>query len=359
MMIGAESRPVVTIPETEEERQALLPTRSSARRVKVKAGCTIEQTAHLDRTLRRLVIGQDQAVERIVCASSRLLSGLQDPDRPLLTALLLGPTGVGKTETARAMAEALFGSPKALTRVNCEEYAHGHEVSKLLGAPPGYVGSQIEPRLSQRNIDGPHRTLRLAKEQGAADVGDLLVDNLFEREDGRYYSIILFDEIEKADPAVWNALLGILEEGMLTLGNNEVVDFTRSIIVMTSNVGSEALGDLVDQIRVGFRVATDVDSSPSSEDVERAAHGAARAAFPLEFLNRFDETLVYQSLDSFHMDRILDKFVGEIHVRAHEQADTPILINLTPAAREWLVDAGTDVRYGARPLRRAVDRRAG
>jgi len=339
----------------------LLAPRTGARRTRVEAGCVVDQTEHLERTLRENVIGQDQAIERLVCASTRLLSGLRDPSRPQLTTLLLGPTGVGKTETAKALASALFGSPHAMTRVDCEEYAHGHEVSKLLGSPPGYVGGDIEPILSQRSIDAAHRAHRQAREAGSTDV--TLVDALHGGEEGYYHSVILFDEIEKAHPILWNALLGILEDGRLTLGNNETVDFTHSIIIMTSNVGGRRMGEEMERTTLGFRTSTGEgeDDGAQRDDIglrasiDLSAVEAAREVFPPEFLNRLDEILVYGPLAEDDMDRILAKFIGDLHRRALE-AGTPLVVDVAPDARAHLIDAGIDVRFGARPLRRAVER---
>ena len=315
--------------------------------------CLIEAVGPLADILARRVIGQADAIDPLLCSFSRLLSGLNDPSRPLLTALLLGPTGVGKTQTAQAVAEALLGSERALTRVNSEEYSHGHELSKLLGSPPGYVGFNIEPLLSQSRIDGPHRDMR---EAAAEEEGQKmpLVDRLFPATDDHYISVILFDEIEKAHPLVWNALLGILEDAMLTLGDNQTTDFTRSIILMTSNVGSRAMSDLLDRRPVGFG-----GDNPASETTHGTlrdlALSAARTRFPFEFLNRFDETLVFSPLEHEHLEQIFDKFLTDIHDRALRQASVPLLLRVSPAAKNRIIERGTDLRFGARPLRRAIE----
>jgi ATP-dependent Clp protease ATP-binding subunit ClpC len=181
----------------------------------MEVGCVTEQSANLDAILRQRIIGQDRAVEAMTCAFSRVLSGLRDPSRPALSLLLLGPTGVGKTETARALAQALFASEQALTRIDCEEYPHGHELSKLLGSPPGYVGHEIEPLLSQRRIDLPHRQALAAGTGMFGGVGPR--SHTFSADEERFLSVVLFDEIEKAHPVLWRAMLGILEGGSLTL----------------------------------------------------------------------------------------------------------------------------------------------
>ncbi len=289
------------------------------------------------------------AIDALVCACTRFVSGLRDPARLLLTALLMGPTGVGKTETAKAIAEALFGSERAMTRINCEEYAHGHEISKLLGSPPGYVGHSIEPILSQERIDAPHREFLEARRPEEARDGVVLDAGA-----GQYASVILFDEVEKAHPLLWNALLGILEDGMLTLGNNETTDFTRSIILMTSNVGSHAMGELLEHRPVGFDLSS--EDPTGSVAVQDLAMAAAHEAFPPEFLNRFDETLVYGALEAEHLETILDKFLGDLHRRTLVRARVPLRIQMSAAARGLVIEAGTDPRFGARPLRRAFER---
>ncbi|MBI1950763.1 MAG: ATP-dependent Clp protease ATP-binding subunit [Acidobacteria bacterium] len=299
-------------------------------------------------------MGQDESIDRLVCSYSRVLSGLRDPSRPLLTVLLLGPTGVGKTETARALTAALRGLERAFTRVNCQEYAQGHEISKLLGSPPGYAGGDIEPLLSQSRIDhplpwprdasGPDATKPRRTDEGASAP-----------EPDRGPSIVLFDEIEKAHPTVWNALLGILEEGMLTLGNNSTTDFTRSIILMTSNVGGAEMGTLLHRRSVGFVTAAE-PSRPKAPSIRETALAAARATFPLEFLNRFDEILVYSPLERVHLERIFDTILADIHGRALTQAGVPILIRVSPEAKSLIIDRGLDPRFGARPLRRAMER---
>lgn len=323
------------------------PARQSVRE-RLQAGCVTNQTRALDETLRRQIVGQDAAIDTLTCSFSRVLSGLRDPDRPALTLLLLGPTGVGKSETARALAQAIFGSRHALTQINCEEYAQGHELSKLLGAPPGYVGHQLEPLLSQRRIDEPHvraaRTRTGMIGQAANQPGTPLAEG------ARPLSVILFDEIEKAHPALWNAMLGILEDGRLTLGDNATTDFTRSIVLMTSNVGSREMAGALDRRPLGFQA-----HAPGPIDLRHTALDAARALFPLEFLNRFDAVLVYRPLDRGHLAEVFQKFLAELHVRALEQAGVPLLIRISADARDLIIDRGADLTLGARPLRRAVE----
>ncbi len=308
----------------------------------------------LAETLRTRVLGQEQATEALISSLSRVLSGLRDPSRPLLTALLLGPTGVGKTETARALAHALFGDQRAMARINCEELAHSHEIAKLLGSPPGYVGHEIEPLLSQARIDAPHVEMR----DHSADRPSL-VEYISSLNEGQPISVVLFDEIEKAHPVVWSSLLGILEEGSLTLGDNRTVDFTRAIVLMTSNVGSRALGKMLDPHPMGFTAdAVEVAEGRNlpTSGLRAAVLNAAKKCFPLEFLNRFDQQLVYQPLRREALEQIFAKFLDEIHQRALHQAKMPLLLKVNPAAMDWIIDRGIDPALGARPLRRAMER---
>ncbi len=322
-------------------------------RERMDVSCLIDGTRPLDRILREQVVGQDGALGALICAFARLLSGLRDPSRPLLTGLLLGPTGVGKTATAKALARALFGSERALTRVNCEEYAHAHEISKLLGSPPGYVGYNIEPLLSQKHIEASHRNLhKKAAESLGAPTG--LADALPVAKEGKPVSIVLFDEIEKAHPILWNALLGILEDGMLSLGDNSRTDFTRSIILITSNVGSREMSEILEHRPIGFR-RDDEAHHREAATVEETALDAAWRVFPFEFLNRFDEILVYSALDRDRLAPIFDKFLAEIHERAITASGVPLLINVNSEAKAWIIERGTDLRFGARPLRRAME----
>jgi len=320
-----------------------------ARKTPLDVGCVYEATQSVNAVLKNRVIGQDDAIERIVCAFARTLSGLRDPKRPLLTLLLLGPSGVGKTETAKALAQALFGTEEALIRIDCQEYAHGHEISKLLGSPPGYVGHQIEPLLSQGRIDAPHR---LARQRAAAEGAELPVDRLAGVGGDDLASIILFDEIEKGDPALWNALLGLLEEGQVTLGNNATADFRRSIVVLTSNVGAREIGDLVTGRTLGF--SGSAEAAP--EDAGAAALEAARRVFPPEFLNRFDETLVYSPLGTEELEQVFDRLLDRILERSMLHAGVPLLVAVSHEARSWILDLGAGGRFGARGLRRAMER---
>ena len=312
--------PPIVVPIKTEQRQRVEPSCSSA------------ATRHIDRVLRRRVIGQDDALDALMSSFARLFSGLRDPGRPVLTGLLLGPTGVGKTETARALSMALFGSDDGVTRINCEEYAHGHEMAKLLGAPPGYVGYQIEPLLSQARIDAAHRQA-LAEGRGLVAADRRLFEHTLPGSSEKMLSIVLFDEIEKAHPMVWNALLGILDNGTLTLGNNQTVDFTRSIVLLTSNVGGQEMSALLDPQRLGFQ-AEQKAAAKSRTSLTETAMTSARRTFPAEFLNRFDEIRVYSPLSPSALERILDRFLNDLHERADRGGD---------AARDATFAAGQGV----------------
>ncbi len=204
--------------------------------------------------------------------------------------------------------------------------------------------------MSQARLDEAHR--QIVEETGLED-GDV-AEGPIDLSDGGYVSVILFDEIEKAHPILWNALLGILEDGMLALGDNSTTDFTRSIILMTSNVGSQAMGEFLERRPVGF--AADSVPEQAEATVRELALGAAREMFPLEFLNRFDEVLVYGALEHKHLEQVFEKFLADLHQRALTQAGLPLLIKISDSAKGFVIDSGTDPRFGARPLRRAVER---
>lgn len=313
-----------------------------------------QRNPQLDRfkdLMHRMVIGQPRAIETTTNSFSRVLAGISDPERPILTQMLLGPTGVGKTETVRALAEALFGSRKAYTRINCQEYSAHYNLSKLLGSPPGYVGGEIKPLLCQENLDRHHKR---AFEEGMGMFHEGLgkVSKLFPGEEGKHLSLVLFDEVEKAHPKLWNMLLGILEDGHLVLGNNEEVDFTRSIIILTTNVGSESMGLHIAQDGIGFRGGFEGDKL--DHDIHEAAMREAKKVFPFEFINRFDELVVYDTLKESHLYQILDNLIATIHIRSIDCAE-PFLLRVEPDAKTRLVEIGTDPQFGARPLRRAVE----
>ncbi len=311
-----------------------------------------EQLERFANRMQKMVVGQPQAIDKLTDSFSRLIAGVHDPDSPLLTMMFMGPTGVGKTETVRSLAETIFGNKRAFTRVNCQEYSAHYNISKLLGSPPGYVGGEIRPLLAQENIDRHHRKA-LDNQSGMISEGDSKLARLYPPDAERYLSIVLFDEIEKAHPKLWNLLLGILEDGTVILGNNEEVDFRQSVIFLTTNVGSEAMGAHLGQSHIGF--SSGVNMVQMDRDIEDAAMREAKKVFPFEFINRFDDIITYHTLKEQHLFEILDILIGQIHQRSLRCAE-PFLLEVTTEAKHWLVDKGTDVQYGARPLRRMVEK---
>lgn len=310
----------------------------------------IPQTRRLHSLLNENIVGQPDAVDALVRSFARVLSRLRDTSRPVLTALSLGPTGVGKSQTARTLAQALFGSESALTVVNAQEYSQGHEIAKLLGSPPGYVGYDIDPLLSQQRIDSSHKEA-VAQRRGFIGQGRYGLHEIFSPEDGESLSIILFDEVEKASPLFWNTLLGILEEGSLTLGNNQTTDFTRAIILLTSNVGSREMSESLKRRSIGFQ--------PTGEDrreetLSSLAAQAATRVFPPEFLNRLDEVLVYTPLTRKSLDTIFDRMLQDVHRRLLD-AGYAVLIRVEPEARDSIVSRAARQELGARPLRRLIE----
>jgi ATP-dependent Clp protease ATP-binding subunit ClpB len=267
----------------------------------------VQKLVHMEERLRQRVVGQDEALARVANAVRRSRAGLSDAKRPIGSFIFLGPTGVGKTELARALAEFLFDDEKLMIRIDMSEYMEKHSVSRLIGAPPGYVGYEEGGQLTEQVRRHP-------------------------------YSVILFDEIEKAHPDVFNVLLQILEDGRLTDGKGRTVDFRNTVLVMTSNVGSTAISEL------------------AHKDPERArkeAMEALRAVFRPEFINRIDEIVIFNPLDKEHLERIVSLLLQGVEKLLAERR---ITLELTRAAQELLVREGYDPAYGARPLRRTIQR---
>lgn len=311
-----------------------------------------EQLLRFATHMNKMVVGQPQAIDKLTDSFSRLIAGVHDPESPLLTMMFMGPTGVGKTETVRALAETIFGNKRAYTRVNCQEYSAHYNISKLLGSPPGYVGGEIRPLLAQENIDRHHRKA-LENQSGLVSEPGSKLNSMYPPESEKNLSIILFDEIEKAHPKLWNLLLGLLEDGTVVLGNNEEVDFRQSIIILTTNVGSEAMGAHLAQTNIGF--SSGVTDDKMDCDIEEAAMREAKKVFPFEFLNRFDDIITYHTLKQQHLYSILDILIAQIHHRSL-MCSEPFLLEITQEAKTKLVEAGTDIQYGARPLKRIVEK---
>jgi len=273
--------------------------------------------AHMEEALHKRVIGQDQAIQAVSDAIRRSRAGLSDPNRPIGSFIFLGPTGVGKTELARALAEFLFDDREAMVRIDMSEYGERHTVSRLIGSPPGYVGY---------------------------DEGGQLTEVVRRRP----YQVILFDEIEKAHPEVFNVMLQILDDGRLTDGHGRTVDFRNTVIIMTSNVGT---GWIEQYQPLGFTRA--VDSRGEQKKLEDAVTRALRETFRPEFLNRIDEIIVFHPLTREQILQIVDIQLGDLKKRLEERK---INLELTQAAKEWLADEGFDPTFGARPLKRTIQK---
>jgi ATP-dependent Clp protease ATP-binding subunit ClpB len=285
-----------------------------------------------DATLRRKIVGQDQAIEKVVEIYQMFLAGLNAPGRPVGNLLFLGPTGSGKTRVVEAMAETLFGDARACIKIDCAEFQHSHEIAKLIGSPPGYLGHrETHPMLTQEALNQWHtEKLKL--------------------------SILLFDEIEKASDSLWQLLLGILDKGTLTLGDNRRVDMTQCIIVMTSNLGAAEMNDMITG-GFGFsRVATAMDER-FDDKVTRTAVEAARRKFSPEFMNRIDKAVVFKMLRPEDMKHILDIELGMVQQRVLMAAGAnQFVFTCTQGVKDYLLREGTDAKYGARHLKRAIER---
>jgi ATP-dependent Clp protease ATP-binding subunit ClpB len=289
----------------------------------------------LETKLHGLVIGQEEAIHEIVSTYQTYLAGLSPNGRPLGNFLFLGPTGTGKTRTVEATAEVLLGNPRAVIKIDCGEFQHSHEIAKLIGSPPGYLGHrETHPMLGQEVLNQYHT-------------------------DSLKLSFVLFDEIEKASDALWNLLLGILDKATLTLGNNRKVDFSNALIFMTSNVGASEMSSLVSP-KLGFHVSTPDDGNCASAltaKVSRAGVDAARRKFTPEFLNRLDKVVVFRALGNEELNRIIDIELERVQQRVQQaSAGKPFLIDVIGSARKFLLTEGIDLRYGARPLKRAIER---
>jgi ATP-dependent Clp protease ATP-binding subunit ClpB len=272
----------------------------------------VQKLIHMEERLHRRVIGQDEAIQAVANAIRRARAGLQDPNRPLGTFMFLGPTGVGKTELARALAEFMFDDEQAMVRIDMSEYQEKHTVSRMIGAPPGYVGYEEAGQLTEAVRRRP-------------------------------YAVVLFDEIEKAHPEVLNVLLQLLDDGRLTDGKGRTVDFKNTVVIMTSNLGSAFIVE-----------RTLTEGGTVDEGTRRQVMDALREHFRPEFLNRIDEIIFFHALGREHIKRIIDIQIAGLTKRLEERK---IHITLTDAAKEQLVREGYDPAYGARPLKRSIQRR--
>ena len=275
-----------------------------------------EKLLHMEERIHRRVVGQDEAVSAVSDAIRRARAALSDPNRPIGSFIFLGPTGVGKTALARALAEFLFDDEQNMVRLDMSEYMEKHTVSRLIGAPPGYIGFDEGGQLTEAVRRRPFR-------------------------------VVLFDEIEKAHPDVFNVLLQILEDGRLTDGHGRTVDFRNTFIIMTSNLGTSA------ESREPFGFLRDLGAADERASRRASIEEALKRAFKPEFLNRIDEVIVFDPLTEDQLREVVNAIIAEV---AGRLADHGVTFELTDSAMEWLVREGFDPVYGARPLRRLVQK---
>jgi ATP-dependent Clp protease ATP-binding subunit ClpB len=286
---------------------------------------------HFEEALREKVVGQEEAVQALVDLYQVFCAGLHSPGHPVGNLLFLGPTGSGKTRTVEAAAEILFGDSRAVIKVDCAEFQHSHEIAKLIGSPPGYLGHrETHPLITQEALAASHR-------------------------EGLKLSFLLFDEIEKASDALWQLLLGMLDKATLTLGDNRRVDLSQTVIFLTSNLGGCQIADLIHG-GMGFIQPKDKATAGLHEKVERTAVEAARRKFSPEFMNRLDKVVVFHPLKRAELDEVLEIELGQVQKRVLDSTTRPFLFRITSEGREFLLEEGTDQRYGARHLKRAIER---
>jgi ATP-dependent Clp protease ATP-binding subunit ClpA len=285
-----------------------------------------------DRALRRKIVGQDDAIEKVTEIYQMFLAGLNPPGRPVGNLLFLGPTGSGKTRVVEAIAEALFGDTRAVVKIDCAEFQHSHEIAKLIGSPPGYLGHrETHPLLTQEALNQWHT-------------------------DRVKLSLLLFDEIEKASDALWQLLLGILDKATLTLGDNRRVDLSQCLIVLTSNLGAGEMSELLNG-GMGFAQPSGVLDNKIDDRMNRTAVDAARRKFSPEFINRIDKLVVFKTLRHEHLEKILEIELGMVQQRILQAAgNNQFVFNCTARVKELLLTEGTDPKYGARHLKRAIEK---
>jgi len=283
--------------------------------------------------LRQRIVGQNAAVEAVTEIYQMFLVGMSPPDRPIGNLLLLGPTGSGKTYLVEVVAEAFFGNRRAFIKVDCAEFQEHHEIAKLIGSPPGYVGHlQTAPLLTQESLARWHT-------------------------DSLKLTLLLFDEIEKASEALWQLLLGILDKGSLTLGDNTHVDLSRCLIFLTSNLGAAQMSALVEG-GMGFAPHDALADNDLDAKIERAATEAARKKFSPEFLNRLDKVVVFRTLRPEQLEQVLDLELAKVQKRIMEAiGQSHFTFSCSPEVKRSLLQEGTDPKYGARRLKRVIEHR--
>jgi ATP-dependent Clp protease ATP-binding subunit ClpB len=288
------------------------------------------QIQEFEAALRSKIVGQDEAIEALVSVYELFRAGLNPPGRPVGNLLFLGPTGSGKTRIVEAAAEILFSDKRAVVKIDCAEFQHSHEIAKLIGSPPGYLGHRdTHPLITEETLSQYH------------------TENL-------KLSLVLFDEIEKASDALWQLLLGMLDKATLTLGDTRRVDLSQTVIFLTSNLGAREITSLVTK-GMGF---LEPPSQPAGLDakLERTAMEAARRSFSPEFMNRLDRVVVFHQLQPEQLEGILDIELAAVQKQVLDAGPVPFMFHVMPRARAFLLREGTDLRYGARHLKRAITR---
>ena len=292
------------------------------------------RAAEFEDKLSAQIVGQERAVRRMSGLFQIYLAGMNNPSRPIGTMLFLGPTGSGKTRVVEAASEVLFNEPHTVVKIDCAEFQHSHEIAKLIGSPPGYLGHrETSPMLTQENLDKAHT-------------------------DETKLTFVLFDEIEKASDSLWQLLLGILDKATLTLGDNRRVDFSRTVVIMTSNLGAREMSEMISG-GIGF-APTKTDQVKADNEIDtkiyRTALEAAKRKFSPEFMNRIDKVVVFRSLKEHHLRQILDIELRAVQDRITESAGTKFAFECTTEAKEYLLSEGIDLKYGARHLKRSIER---
>src|SRR5437867_427366 len=312
-------------------RKVLMNTQGTSRQIVLEPERKSAPVLEFDRELSERIIGQDEAVAQLVNVYQTVLAGMSVPGRPVANLLFLGPTGSGKTRVVEAAAEILFGTPETVIKIDCAEFQHSHEIAKLIGSPPGYLGHrETSPVLTQEVLD-QHHTEKLK------------------------LSLVLFDEIEKASDALWQLLLGILDKATLTLGDNRKVDFSRTIVFMTSNLGASEMSKLASG-GIGFAPRT----SPGQllevdRKIQRVAVEAAKRKFSPEFMNRIDKVVVFGTLSREQLNRILDIELARVQDRILlSQPDRLFDFHCAVEAKQFLLTEGTDPKYGERDRKSVV-----
>jgi len=290
------------------------------------------EAQEFETALRRRIVGQDDAIEKVTEIYQMFLAGLNPAGRPMGNLLFLGPTGSGKTRVVEAMAEALFGEARAIVKIDCAEFQHSHEIAKLIGSPPGYLGHrETHPLLTQEALNQWHT-------------------------DRVKLSLVLFDEIEKASDALWQLLLGILDKATLTLGDNRHVDLSQCLIVLTSNLGAGEMSELIEG-GMGFFQPNGVIDSRIEAKMSRVAMEAARRKFSPEFMNRIDKIVVFNTLRAEHLEKILEIELGMVQQRIlQSNTSSQFVFSCAPRVKQLLLAEGNDPKYGARHLKRAIER---